>query len=101
MHDGDRLLRQLDTRIELLDRRVIPGLDLAHENLGEGRTVDGQVTALDAFEIDHRHDAAHHRRELDEADLVEFVAGCSGMSEAPKVTVLALICLMPPPEPMD
>jgi hypothetical protein len=28
-------------------------------------------------------------------------SGFSGMSEAPKVTVLALICLMPPPEPMD
>ena len=25
----------------------------------------------------------------------------SGASEAPKVTVLALICLMPPPEPID
>ena len=25
----------------------------------------------------------------------------SGMSEAPKSTVFALICLMPPPEPMD
>ena len=25
----------------------------------------------------------------------------SGMSEAPKVTVLASICLMPPPEPID
>ena len=28
-------------------------------------------------------------------------SGFSGMSEAPKVTVFALICLMPPPEPMD
>ena len=28
-------------------------------------------------------------------------AGFSGMSEAPKVTVFALICLMPPPEPID
>ena len=28
-------------------------------------------------------------------------SGFSGMSEAPKVTVLALICLMPPPEPID
>ena len=25
----------------------------------------------------------------------------SGASDAPKVTVLALICLMPPPEPID
>ena len=28
-------------------------------------------------------------------------SGFSGMSEAPKVTVRAVICLMPPPEPID
>ena len=28
-------------------------------------------------------------------------SGLSGMSDAPKSTVLAVICLMPPPEPMD
>jgi len=28
-------------------------------------------------------------------------SGFSGMSEAPKVTVFALICLMPAPEPID
>ncbi len=28
-------------------------------------------------------------------------AGFSGASDAPKSTVLALICLIPPPEPMD
>ena len=28
-------------------------------------------------------------------------SGLRGISEAPMVTVLALICLMPPPEPMD
>ena len=28
-------------------------------------------------------------------------SGFSGASVAPKVTVLALICLMPPPEPID
>ena len=28
-------------------------------------------------------------------------SGFKGMSDAPKVTVFALICLMPPPDPMD
>ena len=28
-------------------------------------------------------------------------SGFSGISEAPKVTVRAVICLMPPPEPID
>jgi hypothetical protein len=28
-------------------------------------------------------------------------AGSSGLSEAPKVTVPASICLIPPPDPMD
>ena len=33
--------------------------------------------------------------------LFASTSGVSGMSEAPKSTVLALICLMPPPEPID
>ena len=33
--------------------------------------------------------------------LLDAVTGLSGMSEAPKSTVLALICAIPPPEPID
>ena len=69
MHDGDRLRRQLGARIELRDRRVVPGLDLAEEDLGQRRAVDDEIAGLDAFEVDDRHDAAHHHRELDEAVL--------------------------------
>ena len=58
--------------IELGDRRIVPVLDLAQEDLGERRAVERDVAALDAFEIDDRHDAAHHGRELDDADLVEL-----------------------------
>ena len=74
MHDGDRLVRQLDLRIQLLDRRVIPGLDVAEEDLGERRTIDGQIAWLDAVEIDDRHDAAHHHRKLGETHFVELLA---------------------------
>ena len=60
--------------IELLDRRVVPVLDLAEEDLGERRAVEHELARLDAVEVDDRHDAAHHRRELDEAVLVELLA---------------------------
>ena len=100
MHERDRLARQLGVRVELRDRRIVPGLDLAEIDLGERRAVDRQFARLDAVEIHDRHDAAHHRRELREADLSSSLPG-SGASDAPNVTVLALICLMPPPEPID
>jgi hypothetical protein len=32
---ADRHGRQLRIRIELFDRRIVPGLDIAQENLGE------------------------------------------------------------------
>ena len=61
--------------IELLDRRIIPGLDFAEVNLGERRAVEHELARLDAVEVDDRHDAAHHHRELDEAALFELGAG--------------------------
>ncbi len=74
VHDDDRLRRQLGARVELLDRGVVPVLDLAEENPGERGTVDHDLTRLDAFDIDDRHDAAHDHRELDEPVLVELLA---------------------------
>ena len=74
MHDRDRLARQLHIRIELFDRRVIPGLDFAEENLGEGRTIDGQIARVHAVEIDDRDDTSHHHRKLREASFVELLA---------------------------
>ena len=59
-----------------------------------------ELACLDAGEIDDRHDAAHDGGKLNQADLVEL-GGSSGISDAPNVTVRALICLMPPPEPID
>ena len=74
MHDRDRLARQLYARIQFFDRRVIPGLDIAEEDLGERRAVDGQFAWLDAVEIDDRHNAAHHHRELGETGFIELLA---------------------------
>ncbi len=75
MHDRDRLRRQLRRRIELGDRRVVPGLDLPEENLGERRAVDHEIAGLDALDVDDRHDAAHDHRKLNKRALVELLAG--------------------------
>ena len=48
-----------------------------------------------------RHDSAYHGRELEEAMLLEILACFMDASVAPKSTVLARICLMPPPDPID
>ncbi len=74
MHDGDRRVRQLGVGVELLQRGVVPLLDLAHEDLGQRRAVDRELAGLDAGNVDDRHDAAHHHRELHEAVLVELLA---------------------------
>jgi hypothetical protein len=74
MHDGDSLARQLGARVELLERGVIPALDLAEKDLGEGGAIDHELARLDAVQVQDRHDAAHHHRELNEAVLVELCA---------------------------
>ena len=55
----------------------------------------------EAFDVDHRNDAADRRRELPEAGRGEFLGSASGLSDEPKSTVPALIWAMPPPEPID
>jgi len=60
-----------------------------------------ELTRFDAFNIDHRHHAANDRGKLHLAFLSSSTSSVSGMSDAPKSTVLESICLMPPPEPMD
>src|SRR5262249_33508505 len=72
--DGNCLLGQLETGVELGDGRVVPGLDLAQEDVGDGRTVENQRAGLDAGDVDDRHDAAHHHRELRQSVLVEVGA---------------------------
>src|SRR5215471_12419557 len=72
MHNNDRLRRQLETGVEFLDGRVVPGLDLAEIDPGEGRAIESEFSRLNAFQVDHRHHAAHDGRELGEAVLVEL-----------------------------
>ena len=92
---------QIELRVELLKRRVIPFGDLAEVDIGEGRAVEHDVARLDARRIFTTATMppitiGHCARPA----LVEF-RWLSGASVAPKVTVFALICLMPPPDPID
>src|SRR5262249_32301458 len=74
MHDRDRLAWQLQSRIQLFDSRVIPGLDVAEENLGESWPIEDEIAGLHALKIDDRYDAAHHHRELSKAGFIELLA---------------------------
>ena len=73
MDVGDREIGQLEVRIELLDRRIVPLRDLAHVDLGDGRTVEHEFAGLHARDVDDHDDAAHHHRPLGEAVLVEVL----------------------------
>ena len=67
MHDDDRLRRQLDVRVELRDRRIVPLGDLAEEDVRQRRPVEDELVRADAVEIDDWHVAADDRRELHQA----------------------------------
>src|SRR5262249_20638155 len=64
---------QLRIRIALQYPGIVPRLDLAKENLRERRAIDQELAGFDAIEIDDRHYAAHHGRELGKAILVKFL----------------------------
>jgi hypothetical protein len=46
---------------------------MAEDGSSQSLAVEHQFARLDAREIDHRHHAAHHGRELDQAVLVELL----------------------------
>jgi hypothetical protein len=62
--------------------------------------IEHKIPRLQSLDVNHRHDATHHHGKLRQAAFIQLLVG-SGASVAPNVTVLALICLMPPPEPID
>jgi hypothetical protein len=71
------------------------------KDVRERLAVELQRTGLDAGHVDHRHDAADHRKETARVPNFASSSGLSGASDDPKSTVPALICAMPPPEPID
>ncbi len=75
MNDGDGGIRQFDARVQRSDCRVVPLLDLAHEDLGDGWTVQLQLAAFDAFDVDDRHDTADHARKLTQTAGLQVFCG--------------------------
>ena len=65
--DRDQLVGQLDARIEIGDRLLVPLLDLAEVDVGEHGSRELHRAGRDAFDVHDRHDAADDRRKLHEA----------------------------------
>jgi hypothetical protein len=74
VNNRNRLRRQFCLGVQLGDRGVIPGLDLAEKDPGESRAVDDELTGRNPGEIDHRYDAAHDHGELNKAATLEIGA---------------------------
>src|SRR5690606_22124808 len=72
--DADLAVGQRHARVERGDGRVVPGGDLAEEDVAQQRTGQLQLARLQAFDVEHRHDAADGRRELAEAGLRKLFA---------------------------
>src|SRR5262249_20943760 len=60
--EGDRGVGQVDTRVDRLERRVVPVLDLALEDVPDGRRV--QLQAADPGQVVRHRDRAEHDREV-------------------------------------
>jgi hypothetical protein len=98
MDDGDRLAGQLGAGIELGDGRIFlmsPRKILASVGPSITRSPDLTPSMFTTGTMPPMTMGNWAR-----PDSSSSLPG-SGASEAPKVTVLALICLMPPPEPID
>src|SRR5262245_35110456 len=89
MHHGDGLRGQFQIRIELADRGVVPRPDLAEKDPGGGGSIEDELGALDALDVDHHGDAAHDGRELHESVGVQ-VGGAQGHVGGAEGHLLAL-----------
>src|SRR5690606_36202162 len=75
VHDVDLGRRQRHAGVDRGDLRVVPGGDLAEEDVGEDRAGQAQLAAADAFDVDHRDHAADRGRELGQARGGQLAAG--------------------------
>ena len=92
--------------------KKLTGIGLNYQSIGSGggiKQIKAKTVTFGASDMPLKPD------DLKQAGLLQFPmimgnwispeafrsSGLRGMSEAPNVTVLALICLIPPPEPMD
>ncbi len=69
--DGGAGQRQLG--IQTLDFRIIPLGDVAQINAGHRRSVQVQLTRLNALDVHHRHDAADDHGELQQSGCLQIV----------------------------
>ncbi len=72
MHHGDRGVRQAQAGIQRLDARIVPALDLAHENVGQHFAVEVHVAHHQSRHVHDRHHAAHDHGELHQPGLVQL-----------------------------
>src|SRR5947209_11527572 len=68
MRNHDRGAREAHARVERLDRRIVPGLDLAQEDVGDRRTVELQPS-LYVWQVVGKCDRTERDRELEHRPL--------------------------------
>src|SRR5690606_29925054 len=75
VHDGDLRVRQREVAVQGSYGRLVPVRDLAEADVREHVAIQTQGAGFDAFDVEHRHDAADDERDLAETVLVEFLPG--------------------------
>src|SRR5690606_25744535 len=72
--DADLAVGQRGAGIERDDGRIVPGGDLAEEDVGQHRTRQLELSGCQAFEVDDGYHATDRGRELAEAGLRQLLA---------------------------
>ena len=70
---GDVLRRQLQARVELSDRFVIPFFNFTQVDITEGFAVQHQFARFHARQVNRQYHAANHGGELEQTFLSQFV----------------------------
>src|SRR5690606_24023216 len=83
VYGGNPLRRQLQIRVQSLDGRIVPGRDLAQEDIGQDLIGQTQLAWLHALNIDYRHHPAHDHGPLHQTGLFQLLGGqrCIGSAE--------------------
>ena len=71
-----------DTGVGGNDFRVVPGLDFAEKDLGQGFPRQLDLDVFQAFDVHHRHNAADHSRELEQTIFVQVFRFQGGIGSA-------------------
>ena len=79
MNDGNRPIRQFDSRIHGSNGGIAPILYPTQVDVGEQRAGEAELTGSDAIEVHNRHDRTDHHGKLGQAIVSKLIGRQRGV----------------------